>query len=65
MTAEKRSLRQISGNLQEFQAAASGLKGAVASSARVTRHSEVKVRVWMSTGRTRLYGHSNPGDNLA
>jgi hypothetical protein len=37
MTAEKRSIRQISGNLQEFQAAVSGLKDAGASSARITR----------------------------
>jgi len=54
MTAEKRSILQRSENLKEFQAATCELTGAVASSARMTRPSEGKVRVWISTD-TRLY----------
>jgi len=49
MTAEKRSILQPSENLKEFQAATCESTDAVPSSVRITRHSEVKVRVWIST----------------
>jgi hypothetical protein len=51
MTAEKRSILQPSEKLKEFQAATCESTDANASSARITRHSEVKVRVWISTDK--------------
>jgi hypothetical protein len=41
MTYEKRPIRQISGNMQEFQAAICELADAVAGSARITAYSEL------------------------
>jgi hypothetical protein len=51
MTAEKRSILQPSENPKEFQAATCESTDAIASSARISRHSEVKVRVWISTDK--------------
>jgi hypothetical protein len=47
MTDERRPIRQISGNLQKFQAAISELTSAVAGSARITGKPEV---IGSSTG---------------
>jgi len=46
MTGEKRSIRQISGNLPEFQAAISELTDPVAASAGITRKPEVMPPGW-------------------
>jgi hypothetical protein len=52
MTDEKRPIRQISGNMQEFQAAIRELADAVAGSARITGKPEV---IWKFSMR------ANPG----
>jgi hypothetical protein len=65
MTDERRPIRQISGNLQEFRAAISELTDAVAGSARITAFPEVILYLYVNRigPDTRLSecGPSHPG----